>query len=106
MICSPLGKLANTIAFVYQVSEEAEAANIALQDRIDEVQSMIEDEVHQMDNFVEAKVQQVGMCPECFEVLLMVSNVLVLCNIDIVFLYRDQQMQDAPSARFCTLLSL
>lgn len=42
-----------------QVAEEAAAATTALGVRIDEVQSMMEDEVHQMDEFVEAKLQQV-----------------------------------------------
>jgi len=42
-----------------QVSEEAESANTALEERLDEVQSMIEDEVHQMDEFVDAKIQKV-----------------------------------------------
>jgi len=42
-----------------QVAEEAEAANNTLGVRIDEVQAMMEDEVHQMDEFVEAKLQQV-----------------------------------------------
>lgn len=42
-----------------QISEEAETANAALSERLDETQIMIEDEVHQMDVFVETKIQQV-----------------------------------------------
>jgi len=47
------------------MSEEAVTANAALAGRVGEIQWTIEDEVHQMDEFVETKMQQVGTVVGC-----------------------------------------